>query len=102
VLKFSKEQRAKEVNLMHETDVEDVFMFESFIIDERKPTPIGFPELPNGSWFGSFKVDNDEVWAKVKDGTFTGFSVEGIFEEYAERIADEELIETIIRVLNSN
>ena len=101
VLKFSKENRSKAVNLMHETDVDDVFMFESFIIDERKPTPKGFDQLPNGSWFGSFKVENDEVWAKVKDGTFRGFSVEGIFEEYAERIADEELIERIVHVINS-
>ena len=100
VLKFFKEQRMSEVNLMHETDVEGVFMFESFIIDERKQTPEGFDKLPNGSWFGSFKVDNDEVWTKVKDGTFRGFSVEGIFAELSDRAIDEELIETIIRVIN--
>jgi ABC-type thiamine transport system ATPase subunit len=70
VLKFHKEQRMASVNLMHEVDVEDVFMFESFIIDERKPTPKGFETMPNGSWFGSFKVNNDEVWAKVKSGEF--------------------------------
>jgi hypothetical protein len=100
VLKFFKEQRMSEVNLMHETDVDGVFMFESFIIDERKQTPEGFETLPSGSWFGSFKVENDEVWAKVKDGTFKGFSVEGMFAELSERSVDEELIDTIIRVIN--
>jgi hypothetical protein len=102
VLKFFKEQRMNEVNLMHETDVDGVFMFESFIIDERKRTPEGFDDMPNGSWFGSFKVENDEVWQKVKDGTFRGFSVEGMFAELSERTADQELIETIIRVINEN
>ena len=100
VLKFFKEQRMNAVNLMHDQDVDGVFMFESFIIDERKRTPEGFDDMPNGSWFGSFKVDNDEVWAKVKDGTFRGFSVEGMFAELSERSVDEELIETIIRVIN--
>jgi hypothetical protein len=99
VYKFSKEGRTNAVNLMHSEDVDGVFMFESFIIDDKKKTPEGFSELPNGSWFGSFKVENDEVWDKVKDGTYRGFSVEGIFEEYAERIADEELINRIVRVL---
>jgi hypothetical protein len=100
VLKFFKEQRVSEVNLMHETDVDGVYMFESFIIDDRKKTPEGFSDLPNGSWFGSFKVDNDEVWQKVKDGTFKGFSVEGMFAELSERSIDQELVETIIRVIN--
>ncbi len=102
VLKFFREQRMSEVNLMHEVDVEGVYMFESFIIDDRKRTPEGFSELPNGSWFGSFKVDNDEVWAKVKDGTFRGFSVEGMFSEVSERMEDEDLIKTIVRVLTEN
>tara|TARA_R110000751_G_scaffold82539_2_gene166089 strand:+ start:529 stop:1395 length:867 start_codon:yes stop_codon:yes gene_type:complete len=99
VLKFHRERRSDAVNLMHEVDVDGVYMFESFLIDERKPTPIGFDKLPNGSWFGSFKVDNPEVWAKIKSGQYSGFSVEGIFEEYAERMADEELIDRIIHVL---
>ena len=35
--------------------------------------------VTNGSWFGSYAIDNDDVWQKVKDGTFNGFSVEGYF-----------------------
>ena len=27
------------------------------------------------------KIENDEVWKSVKDGTFKGFSVEGLFQE---------------------
>ena len=32
---------------------------------------------PDGSWFGSFKVENDEVWDNRN--LFRGFSVEGLF-----------------------
>ena len=39
----------------------------------------GFEDMPDGTWFISAKVDNDEVWAKVKSGEIKGFSVEGIF-----------------------
>ena len=101
VYKFMKENRTKEVNEMHETDVDGVFLFESFIVDSTRGirTPDGFDELPDGSWFGSFKVENDEVWAKVKDGTYTGFSVEGLFTEDMEKNIDEKVLAEVIRVL---
>jgi hypothetical protein len=101
VYKFMKENRTKEVNEMHETDVDGVFLFESFIIDQSRgiKTPEGFDELPDGSWFGSFKVENDEVWNKVKDGTYTGFSVEGLFTEDMEKNIDERVLAEVIRVL---
>jgi hypothetical protein len=53
--------------------------------------------LPEGSWFGSFKVDNDEVWATIKDGTFKGFSVEGMFKDGQTKTEDETIIEEIIK-----
>ncbi|MGN6439071.1 MAG: XkdF-like putative serine protease domain-containing protein [Agriterribacter sp.] len=58
-----------------------VTLFESFIIDSSRgiKAPEGYGELTEGSWFGSFKVDNDEVWQAVKDGTFKGFSIEGYY-----------------------
>lgn len=101
VYKFMKENRTKQVNEMHETDVDGVFLFESFIVDSTRGirTPDGFDELPDGSWFGSFKVENDEVWKKVKDGTYTGFSVEGLFTEDMEKNIDERVLAEVIRVL---
>jgi hypothetical protein len=39
----------------------------------------GYEDAPDGSWFISAKVDNEEVWAKIKAGDFKGFSVEGQF-----------------------
>lgn len=81
--KFFKKGYQSNVNLMHDDGqtVEGVTMFESWITDEKRGIyPMkGFEDVPNGSWFGSFKVDNQEVWDKVKTGEFKGFSVEGVF-----------------------
>ena len=95
VYKYMKEGRTNSVNEMHETALDGVFMFESFIIDESKPTPKGFSELPVGSWFGSFRVENDDVWNEIKQGVFNGFSVEGLFSEDRELTIDREIIEEI-------
>jgi hypothetical protein len=100
VERFFKNGMTGRVNLDHNEVVEDVYMIESFIIDERKKTPEGFAELPKGSWFGSFKVENDEVWRQVKDGTFRGFSIEGMFTDRASKELDEELIKKLIKILN--
>ena len=86
VLKFFKNQYTKNVNPMHDSMLllPDIFMFESFIINSARGinTPAGFDALPDGSWFGSFKVLNDEIWNEfVKTGVFKGFSVEGFFNE---------------------
>lgn len=84
VQKFFKEGNTDKVNLMH-NDAEQpkgIYMFESAIINKEGgfATPAGFEELPDGSWFGSFKVDNAEIWDKfIKTGEFKGFSVEGFF-----------------------
>ena len=44
----------------------------------RRDTPLR--QMPDGSWFLTYLVDNDELWAKVKAGEWKGFSVEGFFD----------------------
>ena len=101
--KFMKELRNDKVNQMHQPDqkVEGVYMFESFIINSERGinTPKGFEHLPDGTWFGSYKIDNDEVWQQVKDGTFNGFSVEGFFEMNMERVTDDALLTKVIDII---
>ena len=48
---------------------------------EEKMQAIGIPAgiLPVGWWIG-FKVLDEEVWEKVKDGTYSMFSIEGTAE----------------------
>ena len=69
------------VNVMHSTDVEDVQMVQWFIKDTaRGVNPEGFPDAADGSLFAEFHVLNDDVWNAVKDGTYKGFSLEGVFD----------------------
>lgn len=101
--KFFKRGYQSNVNEMHNPNkaVSDVTMFESWIVNrEQGKMPIkGFEDAKDGSWFGSYKVDNKEIWDKVKSGEFQGFSVEGIFG-YSDMVKKEELmIETIKSIL---
>jgi hypothetical protein len=79
--KFMQNQYISNVNTEHKTPVKDVFMIESFITDADRGIglPKGFEDCPEGTWFGTYKVNNEDVWNQVKDGTFKGFSVEGDF-----------------------
>ena len=63
------------------SEVEGVEMVQFFIKDTaRGVSPEGFDGIADGSLFAEFHVTNDEVWARVKDGTFKGFSLEGVFD----------------------
>ena len=53
-------------------------LVESVVFTEEKQRALGIPEgtIPVGWWIG-FKVTDDDVWAKVKDGTYSMLSIEG-------------------------
>jgi hypothetical protein len=76
-------------------------MFESFISDSsRGILPMkGFEDSPEGSWFGSFKVDNEAVWNDVKEGKFKGFSVEGLFTYKTQITKEQELMNAVKSIL---
>ena len=105
VQKFAKLGYHNNVNKMHEaSDVPDgVSMFESFIVDSSRgiQAPKGM-KVEEGSWIGSYKVDNDEVWASIKEGKFNGFSVEGFFGyEFSKQAEPMTDIDEVIHILNS-
>lgn len=103
--KFFKKGYQANVNLMHDSNqqVEGVTMFESFISDvDRGILPMkGFEDAPDGSWFGSFKVEDDKVWEMIKEGKFKGFSVEGIFEYQKAKTKETQLLDSIKEILLS-
>ena len=95
IFRFFKKGLTSSINLMHlpEARPDGIYMFESLIIDASKgiKTPKGFDPLPDGSWFGSFKIDNTEIWNHfIKTGEFKGFSVEGFFT-YQQQLSKEEM-----------
>lgn len=71
---------------MHERGGAAVLV-ESVVFTEEKMQAMGIPAgtLPIGWWIG-FKVTDEDVWEKVKDGTYPMFSIEG----EAERVEVED------------
>ena len=103
VMKYYKAGLQHSVNLMHNgIQVEGVYMFESFIVDSQRgiAAPKGFENVPDGSWFGSYKIENEEVWNLVKAGKFRGFSVEGIFLKKLITASDEQVIDKLKELLS--
>lgn len=83
VEKYSKHGFNNLVNIEHNENnyVNNVIMIESYIIDrERGVNPIAFEKVEDGSWITSFKVNDLNVWSKIKNGEVKGFSVEGFFK----------------------
>jgi hypothetical protein len=90
---------------MHDSDkmIDGVYMIESFLIDEARGVlaPKGY-SLTDGSWFGSYKIDNDEIWNEfIKSGEFKGFSVEGIFKTVKIDEKPQNIIDEIINIIKN-
>lgn len=104
VQKFFQKGFQNNVNLMHDANqqVQGVTMFESFIVDAKRGImPMkGFEDAPAGSWFGSFKIENPQVWADVKAGKFSGFSVEGLFNYKKQVDSNQKMWEQICEILD--
>jgi hypothetical protein len=99
VFKYMQNGYNANTNLMHDPRqlAEGVYLFESLLIDSKRgiKAPEGFEDAPDGSWWGSMKVDNDEIWDMIKNGTFRGFSVEGIFKQSRKATMEQEIVEKI-------
>jgi len=67
----------------HNDKVQGVTVVESWIIEDEKLDKINLYNLKavKGGWAVIFKVENDEVWQEVKNGTYKGFSIEGRFSD---------------------
>ena len=87
---FSKEtvRQASELYLKHNNHhkatyehsdrVSGVLTIESWIkeSEQDKSKMYGF-DLPIGTWFVKMKIENDELWSRIKSGELKGLSIEG-------------------------
>jgi len=81
----------------HFEKINGLSMVESWIVEDtdKDKSAIYGMNLPVGTWAGTIKVNNEEIWNNfVKTGKVKGFSIEGYFAEKAERpkeVIEEEL-----------
>lgn len=102
--KYMKNKYTDNNDEMHNGEaVEDVYVVESWIkeSDNDKSTDYGYKNLPVGTWFVSMKVNNDEIWNKIKSQELNGFSVSGYFEEVAAFKREEVFLSKVAEILKN-
>tara|TARA_R110000824_G_scaffold23996_1_gene84861 strand:- start:847 stop:1488 length:642 start_codon:yes stop_codon:yes gene_type:complete len=86
----------------HEERVSGVLTIESWIKegDQDKSKMFGY-DLPNGTWFVKMKIENEDLWQKIKSGELKGLSIEGYFVDKMEKMSEKTPTnEQILSVLN--
>lgn len=77
---YLQKNRQHNTTLQHQEDVALVDLVESWIVEDDvydKSRKFGL-DAPVGSWVAAMKVNNLDVWDKVKSGEVKGFSVESL------------------------
>lgn len=94
--------------LEHDESTTGVFTKEIWIVEDEKKDKQNLYGLnhPVGTWMEVKKINNDEVWKGVKDGTYKGYSIEAGLKEYQDYVSlskieseDEKLINEIYKLL---
>ena len=88
---FLKNSNQNNATLEHQTKIDGMTIVESWIVEDAKKDKSALYNFnaPVGSWMVSMKVDNPEIWKKVKSGEVKGFSIEGYFAEKVEASKQE-------------
>ena len=92
----------------HNERVSGVLTVESWIKegDQDKSKMYGY-DLPNGTWFVKMKINNDDLWQKIKAGELKGLSIEGYFTDKMEKMSErkptnEDILHALNEIINEN
>lgn len=100
---FLKNNNHHKATYQHKERVSGVLTVESWIIEDPKMDKAnlyGF-QLKKGTWMVKMKIENDDLWQKVKSGDIKGLSIEGYFtSKYQEMQKKEPTNEEILKALN--
>ena len=82
----------------HNERVSGVLTVESWIKegDSDKSKLYGY-DLPNGTWFVKMRIDNDDLWQKIKEGELRGLSIEGYFVDKMQNMSKGQFTNEQIR-----
>lgn len=102
---YLKHNNHHKATYQHEDRVSGVLTIESWIKEgeQDKSKLYGF-DLPDGTWFVKMKIENDEMWNKIKDGELKGLSIEGYFINKMEKMgkqqfSNEEILEALSELI---
>jgi hypothetical protein len=100
---YLKQNKTNNATVEHAKVVDGVSLVETWIIEGEndKSKNFGF-SLPEGTWFGCMKVENEEVKQQIQNKEVLGFSIEGNFIAEKEMYLSEQkntLIEELEQLL---
>lgn len=94
------------ITIAHQQGVDDIVVVESWIKTSENDKSVGYGlNEPIGTWFISVKVNNEEIWNRVKNGDYKGFSIEAMvgldenLELNNQLSMNEELIEKLREII---
>jgi len=100
---YMKQSKQNNATVEHQEVVEGVSLVEAWLIEGEHDKSMNFNfSLPEGTWFGTLKVENEEVKQKVLNKEVLGFSIEGNFIAEKEMYLSEQqptLIEELEAIL---
>jgi len=101
---YLKHNNHHKATYQHQDRISGILTVESWIIEDSKldkSTLYGF-SLPVGTWMVKLRIDNDEIWSKIKDGELKGLSIEGYFTNKFEQMnkTKETTTEEILSAFN--
>jgi len=79
---YLKKKYTDKSTLEHNEKINGVTLVESWIKESitKDKSALYNLNVPVGTWMGTFKIDNDEIWNDyIKTGEVKGFSIEGLF-----------------------
>ena len=97
-LKLSKHNNTDTMhdhNVMNSNTLVETWISESKMHD--KSYKYGF-NLPEGTWYVSYKINDDQTWERVKSGELKGFSLDGGF---IEKLTDNQRLNNIKDILRN-
>ena len=95
---YLKHNNHHKATYQHEQRVSGVLTVESWIKegDQDKSKLYGF-DLANGTWFVKMKIENDDLWQKIREGELKGLSIEGYFIDKLETLSKPTYTDEQIR-----
>jgi hypothetical protein len=97
---YMKRNHLQSATYEHEKEIDGLCVVESWIkeFELDKSVKYGFEHCPVGTWFVTMRVDNDEIWEKVKKGEVLGFSIEGFFTDKMQSLSNQNISEEQLKI----
>ncbi len=104
---YMKNLNLQNVTSEHEKPVQDCCVIESWIVEDPKNDKANLYKLnpKGGEWVVMMKL-SDEEFAKTKDGTYKGFSIEAMYQGFDQlkqsKTKEELIIDELKNIINAN